>query len=56
MSVSVNMSVHFYTGTTRCVHGLEEHHVQITLIFSRIIIFTLFTVLLLLMYFVSKNF
>ena len=37
---------------TLAAHGLKEHHVQITLIFSRIISFMLFTVLLSLM----KNF
>jgi hypothetical protein len=43
---------------TRCAWcGLEEHNfvMQSTLIFARIISFMLFTVLLLLMYFISKN-
>ncbi len=35
---------------TLAARGLEEHNMQITLIFARIIIFLLFTVLLLLMY------
>jgi hypothetical protein len=37
------------------VAGLEEH-VQITLIFARIISFMLFTVLLSLLYFILKSF
>ncbi len=36
--------------------GMEEHIMLITLIFARIIGFVLFTLFLLLMYFVSKNF
>jgi hypothetical protein len=41
---------------TLAARGLEEHNMRITLIFARIISFMLFTVLLSLMYFISKNF